>query len=207
MEPETRSQMRKAWGLCERHAWGWIAVEAAFRSGYMHGPAILYEDLMERVVAFFDVYGPMQTSRVRWRLRERGPCLMCETGFGSHSKAFVDEKRIEQGRDLLQFRLFAQGTCPYWRKTVCGVCAGTDSTVRCRKHLLEDASLGSPDCFQSHKDFVNEVLRNLVKFARSFVWGFHDTRTEVDAAALISAVGWCSGWETFLSIVDGGITP
>jgi hypothetical protein len=203
MEPETRAQMRKAWGLCERHAWGWIAVESAFRPEYMHGPAILYEDLMERVVAFFNVFGPIQTPRVRRRLRERGACLMCESGFGPHSRAFVSDERVSRGRDLDHLRVFARRTLPYWHNAVCGLCAGTDSTIRCRKHFLEEANVTSADYFHFHKEFVIEMSRRLIKYSRSFIWGFHHTRTEDDAAALIMAVGWCSGWGTLLSIMGG----
>jgi hypothetical protein len=55
--------------------------------------------------------------------------------------------------------------------------------------------------FEFHKEFVTDVFRRLAKYSGSFRWGFHDTRTEEDAAALIMAVGWCSGWSLLLSIV------
>jgi len=201
MNPDTRERMRKAWGFCERHAWGWMAVEAAFRTGYLHGPAVLYEDLMERAVIFFDVYGPIQNARVRSRLRNKGPCLMCEEGYGADSKGIVKPAVVEQGRDLTELRLMAQRTLPYWREAVCGHCAGTASTVRCRKHFLNEAHLGSVKEFHSHKELVTELLSRLVKYARSFQWEFRGTRTEEDTAALIMAVGWCSGWGTLLSIM------
>jgi len=201
MNPDTRERMRKAWGFCERHAWGWMAVEAAFRSGYMHGPAVLYEDLIERAMTFFDVYGPMQSTRVRRRLRERGPCLMCEEGYDSNSSGCVRQELVEQGRDLKQARLFAQRTFPYWRNAVCGRCAGTESPVKCRKHFLEESNPRSMEDFQLHKELVTDIFGHLVKYARSFRWEFHDTRTEEDTAALIMAVGWCSGWGILLSIM------
>lgn len=35
MNPETRASLRRAWGMCERHAFGFVAVEAAFRSRFL----------------------------------------------------------------------------------------------------------------------------------------------------------------------------
>ncbi len=201
MNPDTRARMRKAWGFCERHAWGWMAVEAAFRSAYMHGPAVLYEDLMERAVMFFEVSGPMQHSRVRRSLRENGPCLMCEEGYGPDSKGIVKPALVTQGRDLRELRSMAQRTLPYWRKDVCGQCDGSGSSVRCRKHFLQEAHLGYASEVDSHKEFVTHIFGHLVKYARSYRWEFRGTRTEEDAASLISAVGWCSGWKLLLSIV------
>jgi hypothetical protein len=37
MSPSTRDRLWKTWGMCERHTWGFISVEAAFRQGYMMG--------------------------------------------------------------------------------------------------------------------------------------------------------------------------
>jgi hypothetical protein len=202
MNPSTRERLRKAWGFCERHSWGWIAVEAAFRGGYMHGPAVLYEDLMERTVASLDVCGLMQNARVRRSLREKGPCLMCEEGYGPESVGYARPELVRRGRDLSELRSMAQRTLPYWRKAVCGLCAGSGSTVRCRKHFLNDMDVGSAKECYSHNEYVNDIFRHLVTYSRSYRWGFHDTRTEEGLASLISAVGWCSGWTTFLSILD-----
>jgi len=76
MVPDTRAQLRRAWGMCRRHSFTLLAVEAAFRHGYLHGPALLYEDLMERALAAFNLRGPLQEIRVAHRLRDTGPCLM-----------------------------------------------------------------------------------------------------------------------------------
>lgn len=48
MEPDVRRRLHRAWGMCGRHAWGALAVETSYRYGYLHGPAALYEDLMDR---------------------------------------------------------------------------------------------------------------------------------------------------------------
>jgi len=202
MNPSTRERLRKAWGLCERHSWGWMVVEAAFRSGYMHGPAVLYEDLMGLAVAAFEMHGPVQHGRLGRRLRLKGPCLMCEEGYGFESKGFVKEEVVRQGRDLRELQILAGSCQQYWRMAVCGRCAGTVSAQRCRKHLLEDRSQGLVDNIPNHRSLVIYLSQHLFKYARSFQFEFRGTRTEEDAAALISAVGWCSGWTILLSIMD-----
>lgn len=201
MSPPTRMRLRRAWGLCERHSWGWMSVEAAFRSGYMHGPAVLYEDVMSLAVAAFDVRGPMQMGRLRRRIRQKGPCLMCEEGYGPDSTGFVKPQIVSQGRDLSELRVLAAGTSPYWREAVCGTCAGTDSAQRCRRHLIEDERRGLIHDPSESRALVKNIFSHMVKYARSFQYEFHGTHTEEDMASLISAVGWCSGWKLLLSIM------
>ncbi|MBI5571246.1 MAG: hypothetical protein HY914_14985 [Desulfomonile tiedjei] len=202
MNPSTRERLRKGWGLCERHAWGWMIVEAAFRSGYMHGPAVLYEDVMGLALAAFEMHGPMQGGRLRRRLRQKRPCLMCEEGYGPHSKGFVKQKIVEQGRDLTEFRSLARNTFPFWRKAVCGKCAGDGAAARCRRHLIEDESLGLIRDLSRSLELLTYIVRHLVRYARSFQFEFQGTQTLEDEAALLCAVGWCSGWSLFLSLVD-----
>jgi hypothetical protein len=202
MNPSTRDRLRKAWGLCERHAWGWMVVEAAFRGGYMHGPAVLYEDLMGLAVAVFEMQGPIQHGRLRRRLRRKGLCLMCEEGYGSESKGFVKEEVAQRGRDLRELQILARRTRQHWRRTVCGRCAGTISATRCRRHLIEDQAQGATDDISGHRSLVLYLSHHLLTYARSFQFEFHGTHTEEDEAALIGAVGWCSGWTTLLSILD-----
>jgi hypothetical protein len=202
MNPSTRHRMRKAWGFCERHAWGWMAVEAAFRSGYMHGPAVLYEDVMGLASTAFKMHGPAQHGRLKRRLRQKGPCLMCEEEYGPDSTGFVKKKIVQQGRDLSELLGLARRTEPHWRKSVCGTCAGTASNRRCREHLIEDESMGLADDIPAHSALVNYISAHLVKYARSFQFQYKGSQTEEDTAALISAVGWCSGWGLFLSIMN-----
>jgi len=126
---------------------------------------------------------------------------MCEAGFGPDSKGFVKEQIVSRGRDLEQLLEFAQTTGQYWRKRVCGTCAGTGSRVRCRKHLLEGDSLRSPGEMSFHRALVTSIAHHIRRYARSFQFEFQDSGTDEDAAALLSAVGWCSGWKVLLSIL------
>jgi len=201
MNPFTRDRLRQAWGLCERHAWGWMVVEAAFRSSYMHGPAVLYEDLMGLASAAFEVEGPARSRRLRRRLWQKGPCLMCEEGYDADSAGFVNEDRVRQGRDLVNLVKFARTTQQYWWKAVCGKCAGTSSKVRCRRHLVEEERSGTIADIDFHQAMVASITQQIVKCARSFQFEFRDSQTTEDMAAIVSAVGWCSGWSVLLSIL------
>lgn len=201
MNPFTRNRLPKGWGMCERHAWGWRIVEAAFRSGYMHGPAVFYEEVMGPALEAFETRGLAPYGRLKRRLREKGPCLMCEEGYSPDSTGVVKPQIVAQGRDLGQFRRFAQSTFPYWRTTVCGTCAGDDSPARCRSHLLEDEVEGLLGDLSFARALVSNIVHHLARYARSFQFEFRGTQTLEDQAALISAVVWCSRWELFLSAI------
>jgi len=201
MSPSTREQLWKGWGMCERHAWGFISVEAAFREGYLHGPAVLYEDLMNRARAAFLVRGPAQSRRSMRNIRAKGPCLMCEMEYGSKSKGSIEPERVQKGRDLSELQALARKTAPYWERAVCGRCAGNDSPQRCRRHLIADISRGVISDLSPHAALVDDIAKHIKIYARSFCHGYHGTQTVEDEAALISAVGWCTGWKTLLSIM------
>lgn len=201
MFPHTRFQLRKAWGFCERHAWGAILVEASFRHGYMHGPAILYEDLLGPAVQAANLQGPLKNLRLLKNLRNKGPCIMCEMNLGPETRGAASADIVERGRDLKELRVFAQRTKTYWEKTICGRCLGNGSWLRCRRHLIEDASKGAMGSLLPHHDLLDYILQQITLYSRSFRWEFHGTDTEENKAALVSAVGWCSGWQPLLAIL------
>jgi hypothetical protein len=202
MIPETRWALRRAWGLCARHAWGAILGEAAYRHGYLHGPVQLYEDLMERAVAAFQLRGPWDARRVARRLRDRGPCLWCSIGYTRDSRGTAREDLIRTGRDPRALREFAGHTRPYWRPTVCGRCVARSSSSRCRRHFREDVSAGIITDVGPHRALIENVLAHLAVYSRSFVWEHHGIESDEDRAALFSAVGWCSGWRGLLAVLE-----
>ena len=57
------------------------------------------------------------------------------------------------------------------------------------------------DNFDEHRQLVTDIAHRLSIYAQSFQVEFRHTRTDEDLAALISAVGWCSGWSVFLSLM------
>jgi len=200
MNPDIRQRLRRAWGLCERHAWGYVLVEAAFCHGYMHGASLLYEDLLTPALSISRMRGPLQNWRLARDLRNRGPCPMCKMGFGPRSKGIASPELIKRGRDVTELDKLARSTETYWEKTICGRCAKNGSAQRCRRHLIEDASKGLVDTFSTHNTLVEYIFYHLSRYHRSFRLEFQGTQTDEDVAALISAVGWCSGWGAFLSI-------
>jgi len=68
--------------------------------------------------------------------------------------------------------------------------------------LIEAQSRDLVDDFSGPRSVVLYLSQHLFKYARSFQFEFHGTRTEEDEAALIGAVGWCNGWATLLSILE-----
>lgn len=201
MNPSTRWRLRKAWGFCERHAWGFILVEASFRHGWMHGPSILYLDLMERAWAALNFRGPLQRYRWEIHLRGQGPCPMCEMGYGPNSIGKAKPDLIRKGRDPTELQKFALTTQRFWQNAVCGRCAGNESGPRCRRHLIEELRLGKKD-YGRYQSFIQEILYHIRNYTQSFRFGFQGTETDEDKAALISAVGWCSGWKQFLGLLS-----
>jgi hypothetical protein len=207
MNPFTRQRLHKAWGLCGRHAWAFICVEGELRHAWMHGPAILYEDLMERVVGVFDSLSPGLLKR--WRLAkdlaEKGPCIMCETGYGPDSVGYPWPNVVARVRGLRETRAFAQKTMRYWLPTICGTCSGTGAFQRCRRHLVEDAARGGLNEIGRHRELVYYIVHHIRAYSRSFRWECRGTETMEDLAGLINAVGWLSGWGPFLAIIDDGL--
>jgi hypothetical protein len=203
MIPEIRHSLRRGWGFCERHAWGELLIEAAFYRGYMHGPALLYEDLIKPALPAFCLRGPLKERRLARNLRNKGPCHMCGMGYGPESKGIVRPGLVERGRDVAELLTLARKTEKYWEKTICGRCAKNGSVQRCRRHLIEEALMGSLDTLSTHNALVEYIYHHISLYYRSFRLEFQGTETDEDRAALISAVGWCSGWGIFLSVYSG----
>jgi hypothetical protein len=201
MNPETRTSLRRAWGMCERHGFGFVAVEAAFRTRFLHGSAVLYEDLMERAETALGDGGPVGTVRAVRRLRTTGPCLMCDLGYGAASEGYIPPGLMEPATNLEPLRAFAEAAAPHWRETVCGRCAGTGTPIRCRVHLREDLARGAARLVE-HARLIRDVAERMRRYARSFRWENRGTDTSRDRAALVSAVGWCGGWRPWLALCE-----
>ena len=203
MNPHIRGDLRGAWGLCQRHAWGWLIMECSYRQDWLHGPAILYEDLMQRAqTAFSMAHG---STALRRALETRAPCLMCGMDYGPESTGHPGQKARRCGRDLANFRSLALEAKTYWEPYVCGACLGQrDGQYLCRAHLLARLSRGRSRDRQIdvHKPLIDYLSCQLGLYARSFRWEWRGTATEENRASLIAAVGWCSGWSELLTIME-----
>jgi len=195
MAPDVRRRLRLAWGMCQRHAWGWLTMECSARESWLHGPAILYEDLMERAqIILAKTRGP---TALRRGFSSKGPCLMCDMGYGPQSSGYPNRKALKQGRSLVNLQSFSVETKPYWRAYVCGPCLGRqDQGTLCRLHLLGALTHGrSADAdVAAQRRLIEYLAEQLAAYAQSFRWEWHDTETTENKAALITAIGWCSGW-------------
>jgi hypothetical protein len=198
MIPETRRALRRAWGMCQRHSYGFLAVDAAFRHGWLHAPTILYADLMERARAALDIGGLFWPARLAARLRARGSCLMCDLGYGPHSVGTLRPELLAQGQNPTEIARFVYVTAPFWRWAVCGRCEGSGTPNRCRPHLCEELAAGAAVDLDAQRTLVGEIHQHIQRYHRAFRWEDRGTDTVEDRAALISAVGWCSGWQVWL---------
>jgi hypothetical protein len=122
---------------------------------------------------------------------------MCGMDYGPESIGYPNRKALKEGRDLTNLRSFALETKPYWQQYVCGLCLGQEGQgVLCRPHLLSMLSHGrsTEGGVEAQKRLVEYLAEQLAAYSRSFRWGWHDTETTENKAALITAIGWCSGW-------------
>ncbi len=200
MDADVRVALRRAWGMCERHAFAFLAVDAAFRHGHLHGPALVYEDLMQAALGALGPGAPSRRRAVARALRDAGPCPICALGYGPRSAGFPSDDVATRGRDLTEIRRFALATERDWRSEVCCRCAGTGGSVRCRRHLASDLRAGRPAALEEERERVSRVAARLRRYSRSFRWELRGTDTPDDRAALVAAAGWCGGWGPWLWI-------
>jgi hypothetical protein len=205
MNVDTRITLRRAWGMCPRHSFGFLSVDAAFRSGYLHGPAVLYEDLMWRAVAALRPVAVLEPAIAARRIRDRGTCLMCSLGYGSGSQGRASPEVLDRGADVGAIHRFAAETSAIWKRWVCGRCEGTEGAARCRLHLREEMLRGRSS-IEGQRALVSEIARHVRRYARSFRWELRGTATAEDRAALVGSVGWCSGWSIWLDFTQASRT-
>jgi hypothetical protein len=205
MIPETRKALLRGFGLCNRHAWVHLSFEMSFRRQYLLGPVILYRALIEKAVQA--IHAPQL---VGWRspmrrLQSAGPCFLCaldvnKLGVGTSSRA-----RLDRGRDSSALRTFATDLVSLWRPNVCAICGGEPRETnpnRCRPHLLTELKLQRPVDLSWQQNTLQQLSERLARYQNSFVAGADKPRDQ-DRAALISAIGWCSGWCPVLTLLSG----
>ncbi len=202
MDSEVRAHLHRGWGLCPRHSFAFLAVNAAFCHHYLHGPAVLYADLMTRARDAFALSGPLHETRLQHRLRESGPCHICNQGLGPASAGFASPEHLVIGRNTDNILGFLRETQPFWMPALCGRCSGTAAAPRCRPHLVEELAEGTLRDLARQRALVENITRHLLNYEQSFRWEFNGTDTLEDRGALVGAVGWCSGWEALLHVIS-----
>jgi len=202
MNPETRERMGRAWGMCTRHAAALLAVEAAYRHGWMHACALLYLDLIERALgALTTTRGLFGEDRAIRRLHATGPCLICEMEIEASGGGAASADLLDRSPDPSQLSSLADDTRSHWMALVCRLCSPGAIGPLCRLHLVGDPHLDAREEIHAQRATLGYVARHLIRYARSSRWEHRDTETPEDRAALLEAVGWCSGWSSLLAII------
>jgi hypothetical protein len=201
MNVDTRRALRRGWGLCERHAWAALAVEMCFRSRYLLGPAILYEDLLDQCVNPIPRRGPFKACRFRWRLRPTGPCMACDMRIYHAGAGLARSAPIAHGRRTDELLSFAIEHQPYWSGTVCGACGGEGGTL-CRRHLLDRAQPVDAAGVERLRSLLESTRHRVTTLSGSYQWERRGTDQPEDRAALLTAIGWFSGWRPLLQLMS-----
>ena len=199
---ESLERLRRAWGLCARHATALIALEDASGGGLMQACAALYLDLIEHGIRALATPGLLAEERGIRNLRAKASCPMCELSAGrGGDDAAGRDRRPELPETALE--AFAHETLVHWRQFVCRSCGPNAHGPLCRVHLIGDHELGLIEEIRVERAFLGSIARHLMRYLRSIRLSERDTRTAEDQAALIEAVGWCSGWGGLLVVIGG----
>jgi hypothetical protein len=188
-----------AWGYCERHAWTSLVIEMAMLKGFVSRSAFLYFDLLQQAV---DVLGA-RTRTLAKRLGERNPCMICE--INPRRRGWLSDAEISEARDQGRLRSFADELAPLWRESRCPRCLGLETSGRlCRRHLHEAIETHLPVAIDDELRYLLSLTPRVETYAKSFMWQHRGTDRAEDRAALLAAIGWCSGWSPLASIAPLG---
>jgi hypothetical protein len=202
MNPETWSALLRSYGFCERHAWIHISVEMAFRDQYLLGPTILYGGLIDKSLRAVNAPRPGGSLSVMRRLRAAGRCFLCAMNVKNASAGACPQARLQQGRDCGQLRKFASKLQPIWRSSLCAECSGHESDGmsinRCRQHLLAAMKARTRIDIVALTKMLQDLSDRVARYQGSFLAGGPKANDQ-DRAALIAAIGWCSGWRPLLA--------
>jgi hypothetical protein len=204
MLPETWHALMHGYGFCERHAWVHISVEMAFRKRHFLGPVILYNALIEKLAAALaEPHRPFALHSPQHRLQAGGPCLLCALHIAEAGPGACPEGRLARGRDSRALTAFAGELAAFWRPTLCTICADKPGRwpARCRAHLADDLQRGVPVDLSMHRLALQDISTRLGIYEKSFLAGGAPP-SDQERAALISAIGWCSGWRPLLGLLD-----
>jgi hypothetical protein len=197
INPETWSSLLSGYGFCQRHAWIHLRFEMAFRGRYLLGPTILYAALVEKALSA--VHSRHTFSRRR--LLTGPSCLFCILKIVNLSGGASPQRRLLQGRDTRPLREFALDLNQFWSDHVCGTCKHDDGEARCRRHLLADLRAGTHTDILRQEEMLRELHERIIRFQESFTAGKLKA-SDQECASLIAAVGWCSGWQPLLALLD-----
>jgi hypothetical protein len=202
MIPETWRALLRGYGFCERHAWIHISVEMAFRDQYLLGPTILYGELIDKSLRAINAPQPAGLHWMMRQLRAAARCYLCTLDAKNASAGACPQARLDRGRDSRRLRNFAAILEPMWRSSLCTDCSGRESGAtppnRCRRHLLAAMKARTPVDIGAQRNMLHDLSGRVARYQESFSAG-GPKASDQERAALIAAVGWCSGWRPLLT--------
>jgi hypothetical protein len=203
MDPDTWRRLLDSYGFCERHAWIHISIETAFRDEYLLGPTILYQALVEKGLRAI-LQPRISTHSTIRRLRASDACMLCALNIAQASGGAASPKRLGRGRDVAALQSVASELEALWRAYVCGICAGreedADRQPRCRRHVLSDISKRRALDFGAQRELLAHLHERITRYQNSFLADGRKAADQ-DRAALLGAIGWCSGWRPLLGLL------
>jgi hypothetical protein len=200
IDADSWRQLMAAWGYCERHAWVALGVEMSFLWGFCMRSADLYLHLIERAAEALRLTVSGKWRSAARRLAERRHCLICE--LDPRRRGLLSDQRLAEGKDITQLRMFAEASAPLWQHDCCPRCIGAAGSGHlCRRHLIDAIKTGAAMDFAGEYRHLTNVARHLERFEKSMSWGRRGTDEPEDRAALVCAVGWCSGWSILTALV------
>jgi hypothetical protein len=202
MVPETWNALQRGYGFCERHAWIHIGVEMSFRDEYLLGPTILYAELIDKALHAIDVPRSVGLHSLEHELRARGPCFLCAMNLQNASAGVSPQTRLDRGRDNSKLRNFAGRLEGVWYSSLCLDCSGQESAenapIRCRRHLVAAMKARIPVDVAAQESILRNLFSRVTRYQQSFLVGGPEA-SDHGRAALIAAIGWCSGWRPLLA--------
>jgi hypothetical protein len=196
MIPETWNALLRSYGFCGRHAWIHLGVEISFRDEYLLGPTILYAALVDKALNVMRG----RHSAIR-RLRASGRCLLCALDVENAAANASPLARIERGRDGSALRSFARRLETMWSQWVCSECLAHNdrgpTRNSCRGHLIAAVKVRMAVDIVAQRSLLLDLSDGVARYRRSFSPGAPKA-SDRDRAALIAAIGWCSGWRPLL---------
>jgi hypothetical protein len=207
--PETWNTLLRSYGLCERHAWMHLSIEMSFRDEYLLGPTILYAELIEK--ALCAASRPQSTGQhaLEYALRAHSPCFLCTMNLRNSEHAGASSRsRLDRGRDNSTLRAFAGRLEPVWCSWLCAQCAGRECadpvSTACRQHLIAAMRAHMPVDMSTQRNMLQDLFHHVARYQESFL-ADGPNASDQDRAALIAAIGWCSGWRPLLAQLSSAV--
>jgi hypothetical protein len=202
--PGIWNRLLNGYGFCEQHAWTHLSIEMSFREKYLLVPTILYGALIQKSLDALSFAPFVSNSSVARRLRAADTCLLCALNVRGAEMPAAPQTQLYRFRDGSFLRSFACGLRSLWNGHVCSACKGQpregDVQDLCRLHLLAAAKTQGPIDFLGSKWLLQELDARVNYCLQSFTVGGPEAGDR-DWAAVITAIGWCSGWRPLLTLL------